>query len=111
MDYRLLGKNIQFYRKQKELTQAQLAELSVYSHTYIGSLENGRSKPSLEAVIRIANLLSVTPDQLLHDSLDCPEVYYMRKIETRLNRMQLHSRHLACEMIERLMDLIEEVQT
>ena len=110
MDYQQLGKNIQFFRKQKGMTQAQLAEVAGYSHTYIGSLENGRSKPSLEAVIRIANLLDVTPDQLLHDSLNCPEVYYMRKIETRLNNLQLHSRHLDCEMIERLMDLIEETQ-
>ena len=110
MDYQLLGKRIQLYRKQKGLTQSQLAEAAGYSHTYIGSLENGRSKPSLEAVIRIANLLGVTPDQLLGDSLDCPEVYYMKKIETRLNRMKLHSRHVACEMIEKLMDLIEETQ-
>lgn len=111
MDYKQLGKKIQFYRKQKGLTQAQLAETAGYSHTYIGSLENGRSKPSLEAVVRIANLLDTTPDQLLDDSLNRPEIFYMKKIETRLNGMKVHSRHVACEMIENLMDLIEEAQT
>ena len=111
MDYKQLGKKIQFYRKQKGLTQAQLAEAAGYSHAYIGSLENGGSKPSLEAIVRIANLLDTTPDQLLDDSLDRPEVFYMKKIETRLNGMKVHSRHVACEMIENLMDLIEEAQT
>ena len=38
-------------------------------------------------------------------------IYYMKKIEARLNGMKVHSRHVACEMIENLMDLIEEAQT
>ena len=35
----------------------------------ISNIENGNTKPSIDAFINIANALKVTPDQLLIDSL------------------------------------------
>ena len=38
--YGFIGKNIQKYRKQRGLTQAQLAELTTYSKQFISNIEN-----------------------------------------------------------------------
>lgn len=44
MDYEALGKNIRTYRKKADLTQAQLAEIIGHSASYIGQIENARTK-------------------------------------------------------------------
>ena len=38
--YGFIGKNIQKYRKQRGLTQAELAELTTYSKQFISNIEN-----------------------------------------------------------------------
>jgi transcriptional regulator with XRE-family HTH domain len=42
------------------------------AHTYIQKLENGRSSPGAEVVVKLARLFEVTTDQLLLDELDLP---------------------------------------
>ena len=69
LNYILLGKRIQNIRKGKEVTQAKLAEKINCSPSYISYLENGSKGLSLETLIRIANVLNVSTDDLLIDSL------------------------------------------
>lgn len=59
MDYKELGRNIRKYRRIADLTQEQLAEECDCSTSYIGQIENARSKPSVEALVNIANALGV----------------------------------------------------
>ena len=65
MDYKELGRNIRKYRRIADLTQEQWAEECDCSTSHIGQIENARSKPSVEALVNIANALGVTVDQLL----------------------------------------------
>lgn len=109
--YQQLGEKIRVYRKQRGLTQAQLGDATGYTPTHIGSLENAKTTPSLEAVIRIANVLGVTLDQLLIDYLNTPEIVYLNGMEKRLKAMPIKSRILACDMLEKMMDLIEAVDS
>ena len=48
-------------------------------------------------------------DQLLIDYLHAPEIVYLNGMEKRLKAMPIKSRILACEMLEKMMDLIETV--
>ena len=62
-----LGENIKFYRKQKKMTQADLAEaLGVFSTT-ISAWEVGRNKPLIEMM---ANLFEVKKSELLGETLE-----------------------------------------
>lgn len=65
MDTKQIGKMIRKYRKEKALTQLQLAEQVNVSVNYLGSVERGIQQPSLETLITIANTLGVTADELL----------------------------------------------
>lgn len=65
MDYVILGKNIRKYRQMRGLRQEDLAEICDCGNSHIGQIENARGIPSLDMIVRIANALSVTVDQLL----------------------------------------------
>lgn len=59
--YEIVAKNIKYYRKNKNMTQAQLAEKTEYSHEFIRRIEAPNSKKnfSIDAVSNIANALDI----------------------------------------------------
>ena len=69
--YELIAKNIKYYRKEKKMTQAELAEKTEYSHEFIRRIEAPNSKKnfSLEAVSNIANALDIDLELLFSKKL------------------------------------------
>lgn len=61
----LLGANVRRYRKLKGMTQEQLALEVGMERSYISDLERGTRNPSVRALGRLAEALSVSPMQLL----------------------------------------------
>jgi len=55
----LLGKRIQFFRKQRQLSQAVLAEKADISTTFLSKIERGIKYPTSETISGIANGLGV----------------------------------------------------
>lgn len=110
MNYQLLGKNVRKYRVQFGMRQEDLAEKVGCSGSHIGQIENARGVPSLEMIVNIANALGVTVDQLLLDSLDCPEIVFLRNIEKRVQDLPVAAKLIACEMLQDLMEIIEKVR-
>lgn len=54
-----IGLNILYYRKEKGLTQIQLAEKCSISRTYIQRIETAASSCTLDTLIDIANALEI----------------------------------------------------
>lgn len=69
MNFVALGKRIRQQRKMLKMTQEELAVAAEVSTSYIGHIERGIKRCSLETLVAIANTLKVTPDFLLQDSL------------------------------------------
>lgn len=59
------NQKLQELRKQKGLTQEQLAEMLFVSRTAISKWESGRGTPNIESLKAIAKLFSVSVDELL----------------------------------------------
>ncbi|MDR1108551.1 MAG: helix-turn-helix domain-containing protein [Spirochaetaceae bacterium] len=55
----LLGRQIRFYRKKRQLSQATLAERADISITFLSSIERGLKYPTSETLSGIANGLGV----------------------------------------------------
>lgn len=55
------------------MTQEQVAERSGISLSFLGHIERGTRKASLETLVSICNVLKVSPGVLLQDSLLCPD--------------------------------------
>lgn len=66
-DYTALGERIRKARKQKHLTQEQLAEACDLSTAHIGHIERGTRALSIESLITISEVLNVSTDYLLLD--------------------------------------------
>lgn len=65
INHRQIGKRIKEIREQNNLSQAELAEATNLSVSYISHVENAKRKASLESVLRIVNALGITIDELL----------------------------------------------
>ena len=70
MNYELLGEHIRKRRKEKKLTLEQLAERLEVSTTFIGQIERAKGIPSLETLVKIANVLEISTDSLLFGDLN-----------------------------------------
>ncbi len=69
IDYVVIGRRIREIRKSKNLTQAQLAEMSQVEPSNISHIERAATKLSLPTLVRIANALAVSLDELVYDNL------------------------------------------
>lgn len=69
MDMRkLVGKNIARIRRDRTLTQEQLAEKSGFSQQYLSGLEQGRRNPTIVTIYELAVALGVSPVDLVADA-------------------------------------------
>ena len=70
MDYFKIGQRIRKYRKEKGLSQEQLAEKLNISVTHVSHIETGNTKLSLPVFVAAAEVLGVCADDLLNDKKD-----------------------------------------
>ena len=66
----IIGKNLLLLRKNKKLTQLEVAEKFNYSDKSISKWEKGESLPSIEVLIQLANFYNITLDELTSEHLD-----------------------------------------
>ena len=69
-DYTKIGRNIKRYRHWKELTQEQIAELIGVSTSFIGHVERGTRKLSVDTLYAVCMALGVSSDKILDLELD-----------------------------------------
>lgn len=69
IDYKAIGRRVRTARLKANLTQEQLAECAELSLPHVSNIETGNTKLSLPTLLCLANILSVSADQLLCDSL------------------------------------------
>ena len=60
-----LGKNLRELRREKSLSQEDLAHDANIHRTYISDLERGARNPTITIVEKLANALGVTASRLL----------------------------------------------
>lgn len=65
VDYKEIGRRVTKIRKQRGLTQEKLSEKCDLSPQYISNIERSISIPSTETLLRICEVLEVTPDAIL----------------------------------------------
>lgn len=63
----LLGRNVRRLRKERGLSQEQLALDADMKRTYVSDMERGTRNPSVKAIERIARALGVPASQLLEE--------------------------------------------
>jgi transcriptional regulator with XRE-family HTH domain len=68
--WRRFGEKLRMQRQRRKLTQVQIAEaLALGTQAHISHLESNRKEPSIDLVLRIAELFGVSTDYLLRDDV------------------------------------------
>lgn len=71
-----LGKNIQYLRKQKKITQEQLSEIMSVSRQTISRWESDEIIPELSKLVTLSDIFSCKLDSLVkEDMAACDEIY------------------------------------
>jgi transcriptional regulator with XRE-family HTH domain len=108
VDYKALGKRIKIARIQQSLTQERLAEISGLSTQHTSNIENGNTKASLPTIIRIANALSITVDELLCDSVNHSEVALNKTIASILEDCSEYEIRILAGMLQGAKDALRQ---
>jgi len=64
----LLGKNVRHYRQLRGMTQEELAHLADMKRTYVSDLERGTRNPTVRALGRLAEALTIDPVELIRNN-------------------------------------------
>ena len=62
---KIFGRNVRRLRKERGLSQEELAEKAQLHPTYVSGIETGNRNPTVKIVSRIAGALGVDPARLL----------------------------------------------
>ena len=108
VDFFELGQNIKKYRKIKGLTQEQLANATGYTDSHIGQIENAYGVPSFEAVMKIANALDVTLDQLAYGNIQNLEGYFVQELIRLTGKFSDRHKKLAIDMTVSMMEQLQK---
>jgi len=66
----IIARNIAFYRKQKGMTQAELAEQIAYSDKSVSKWERGDGLPDILVMIKLAETFGVTLNDLVSEKAE-----------------------------------------
>lgn len=65
MDYAAIGERVRIRRKELKITQEKLAEMVDVSTSFIGHIERGTRKLSVETLFKVCKALDISADFLL----------------------------------------------
>ena len=107
MDYIYLGKRIREERLKAHLTQEQLAEYSDISLSYMGQIERGERKVTLETLLRICNCLKVSVDFLLKDSYKADEDNTVTQFKQLISNKSFDEKQMAIDVLKTIFNHID----
>ena len=83
-----MGNRIKEIRKRNGLTQEQLAERLDLSVEFVGQIERGLKLPSMQVFIRLVEVLNVSADYLLRDSVSTGQLFGDNAIGRKIEKLE-----------------------
>jgi len=71
---KIVGERIRFYRKERGLSQEELAYRASLHSTYIGQLERGEKNATIESLAKVCSALDITLADFFESGADQPKV-------------------------------------
>lgn len=108
IDYKAIGKRIRAARERKGLKQYNLAALAEVAATNISHIERGAAKVSLPTLLKIANSLEVSMDELLCDSLTKSKHIFAGELAKIVEKCSSKELKLITETVKAVYDTIHD---
>lgn len=100
MDLQPIGPRIKAARERKKLTQEELAEIVDLSPMHLSVLERGVKPPRLINLVRIANALDVSADELLQDVVNASAGAREATLATKITKLPENDQKVLLRLIE-----------
>ncbi len=97
-DVHIIGNKLLTFRKQKGLTQAEVAELAEISDRTYADIERGSTNMRMETLVSICKALNITPNQILIDD-DNSLMVEQEKLFKQLNSCKTKERETALKLL------------
>lgn len=103
-----LGKRIKEFKKSKHIRNEEFCEKIGISTTFLWDLENGNKNPSLETLVKIANVLECGVDSLLCDLLESTKKPQLNNISMKLETLNKEQLKFVEIVIDSMLTAFEE---
>ncbi len=103
-DVQKIGKNIAQQRKERGLTQQDLADMLEMNSKYISAIETGRKTPKLETFIQIINALNTTADSILFHLTPAGISYHSNVVYEKIQKLPEAEQNFILDIIEGIVD-------
>ena len=108
IDYTAMGGRIRSARQAAGLSQSELAERCALSVSFLGHIERGSRKMSLETLVSICEVLNLSADYLLQDELEENEISKIKELEALWKDVSPSKQELAVAMIKAVLEHNEQ---
>ena len=85
VNFKAIGKRLKEIRKREGLSQASLAEKADLSAQYVSQIETAKKRASLESLVKMANAMHVSVDDLLYGNMPENPKEYQTDISDLMN--------------------------
>lgn len=108
INYLQIGQKIKNLRYEAGLTQEQMAEMCEISTSFLGHIERGTRKLSLETAVKIANCLHVSMDVLIMDGA-FPDTSILPSMESILQKQDKSKKEQVLRLFKVLCENIDKL--
>ncbi len=94
IDYKVIGQRIREVRKERNITQAKLADKLDISVVFLSRMERGVSEISLKRLMQICSILDVPVERILSGTQKENSVYLFKEFDELLENCSSEKRKL-----------------
>ncbi|MGC8431525.1 helix-turn-helix domain-containing protein [Clostridioides difficile] len=110
LDFKAIGQRIKIARIRKKLTQDTVSEIINITPSHMSNIETGKSSVSLQTLIAIANVLGVSIDELLCDTILDSKVVFEKELSEVLKDCNEYEIRVLVDIVKASKESIRNVK-
>lgn len=110
LDFKAIGQRIKIARIRKKLTQDTVSEIINITPSHMSNIETGKSSVSLQTLIAIANVLGVSIDELLCDTILESKVVFEKELSEVLKDCNEYEIRVLVDIVKASKESIRNVK-
>lgn len=110
LDFKAIGKRIKIARIRTNLTQETVADKIGVTPQHVSNIETGNSSVSLTTLVAIANLLNVSVDELLCDTVLKSKAIFIKEADEIFNDCNEYEVRILVDILKAAKDSMRNVK-
>ncbi|MBY1863243.1 helix-turn-helix domain-containing protein [Clostridioides difficile] len=110
LDFKAIGQRIKIARIRKKLTQDTVSEMINITPFHMSNIETGKTSVSLQTLISIANVLGVSIDELLCDTILDSKVVFEKELSDILKDCNEYEIRVLVDIVKASKESIRSVK-